>query len=181
MPSFSITRRERTFAGAVNDTISERPRVRKPKVRAARASSVARPPPQNGRARRHATSTQGVKAASKDGIDNPTTPMNGATPGVRPPTGRTHVARSERPRVPSPLRSPGHSFVCPPSGMRSCLGAPRGPEYRRGPPHLRPVAGQPDRSGSFHSKESPRRFRCLTPRTEAHIYRQLRTRGWRNW
>ena len=74
--------RDRKFAGTVNDTISSRPRTRKPKSRAARAASVAYPRPQCSAASRQAISTQGVKWASNRGTESPTNPMKSLTPGT---------------------------------------------------------------------------------------------------
>ena len=61
MPIFSITWRERTFSGTVNETISSSPSRSKPNASDARAASVAYPLPQCASASRQPISTHGVK------------------------------------------------------------------------------------------------------------------------
>ena len=78
IPSFSITRRERVLPGTVKETISGKFRLSNPYANAARAPSVAKPCPHQGRASRHPISTHGVKDVSKAGTAKPMNPMNGA-------------------------------------------------------------------------------------------------------
>ena len=76
MPMRSITARERRLASAVKETISVSPMRSKPARSAASAASLARPRPQNGRARRQPISTQGEQGRVRRGTLRPTKPMN---------------------------------------------------------------------------------------------------------
>lgn len=69
IPSFSITRRDLTFVGTVNATISSRSRILNPYRAIAKAPSVARPCPQWSAASRHPISTHGVKCAWNEGTN----------------------------------------------------------------------------------------------------------------
>jgi hypothetical protein len=91
IPSFSITRRERTFPGTVNETTSANPSSANAYCITARAPSVASPRPQCARASRHPISTQGVKCAANCGTASPMNPINVPSP-------RSSAAHAPNPR-----------------------------------------------------------------------------------
>ena len=76
MPMRSMTARDLRFPTAVKDTISESDSRSKATRSAARAASVAKPLPQNWRAKRQPTSTHGEKENVRRGTDRPVKPMN---------------------------------------------------------------------------------------------------------
>jgi hypothetical protein len=68
IPSFSITRRDRAFAGTVNETTASSASTSKAYRITSRAPSVASPLPQWIDDNRHPTSTQGVKRVWNEGM-----------------------------------------------------------------------------------------------------------------
>lgn len=110
-----MTRREATLSTDVKDTISSRPTSANAWSRTAMPASVANPFPHADSASRQPISTQGVKAASKRGTDNPTKPTK---------SGPSTTSTAHRPKPcsaePASMRSTRASLAARSRGAGKC-------------------------------------------------------------